>query len=227
MAVKVMDSEEIEAITTRSGVKLPKITVERRVTENKKFAKFLDTFRKLHVNIPLIEALSQVPNYAKILKEILSKKKRLTDFETIKKLGLEELKDKSISLQLADRSIKYPRGVVENVLIKVGKFIFPVDFVVLDIEESWDAALLILGRSFLSTSQAVMDFESGELTLRVKDKQEKFKIYNIIENPLQEEISKKAKEECKYIVVKVQQGSRETEPKHLVSVGREKNGGFK
>ncbi|XP_022867336.1 uncharacterized protein LOC111387049 [Olea europaea var. sylvestris] len=245
MAVKIVENEEVGAIITRSGIQLPKITVERWVKVNEKvpsideeqvdkseqpdkvvpnkesenlqvkttapinphvppvpfpqrlqkmkleeqFVRFLDIFKKLHVNIPLIEAISQIPNYAKFLKEILSKKRRLTNFETIKlneecsailqnklppkiqdlgslkipcsigndskfnclcdsgasidlmpfsvyrELQLEELKDTSISLQLGDRSIKYPRGVVENVLIKVGKFIFSIDFVVLDIEE--------------------------------------------------------------------------------------------
>lgn len=62
-------------------------------------------------------------------------------------------------------------------LIKVGKFTFPIDLVILDMEEIWDATLLILGRSFLSTSRATMDFESDDLTLRVDDQQEKYKIY--------------------------------------------------
>ncbi|XP_022843424.1 uncharacterized protein LOC111366979 [Olea europaea var. sylvestris] len=242
MVVKFVENEEVGAITTHSGIQLPEITVERwvkaivpvkpyglpisfpqRLQKRKleeQFTKFLDIFRKLHVNIPLIEALSQISNYAKILKEILSKKRRLIDFETIKlneecsailqnKLPPKLQDPGSLKIPCSigndsnfnclcdsgpNRSIKYPRGVVENVLIKVGNFIFPIDFVVLDIEEPWYVVLIILGRSFLSTSRAVMDFECGELTLRVEDKQEKFKIYNTIENPLHEEISKKVKE---------------------------------
>lgn len=96
-----------------------------------------------------------------------------------------------ISLQLVDRSIKYPWRVVENMLIKVGKFIFPVDFVIVDIDEPWDASLLILGRSFLSTSWAIMDFEAGKLTLRMDDEQEKFKIYIIVKKSSHEENSRK------------------------------------
>ena len=55
------------------------------------------------------------------------------------KLGLGEMKQTTISLQLVDRSIKYPRGIIEDVLVKVDKFIFPTDFVELDMEEdhSW------------------------------------------------------------------------------------------
>jgi len=59
-------------------------------------------------------------------------------------------------LQLANCSITYPKGVVEDVLVKVDKFIFPVDFVVLDIEEDEDV-LIILGRSFLATSRTLID----------------------------------------------------------------------
>lgn len=49
-------------------------------------------------------------------------------------MGLGEVKPTTISLQMADRSLTYPRGVIEDVLVKVDKFIFPVDFVVLDME---------------------------------------------------------------------------------------------
>ncbi|XP_073139095.1 uncharacterized protein [Henckelia pumila] len=61
-----------------------------------------------------------------------------------------------MSLQLADRSIKYPRGIIEDVLVKVDKFIFPVDFVVLDMEEDLDMPL-ILGRPFLDTFQEPLE----------------------------------------------------------------------
>jgi len=49
-------------------------------------------------------------------------------------LGVSELKPTKITLQLADRSVKIPKGEVENVLIKVGEFIFPVDFIILETE---------------------------------------------------------------------------------------------
>lgn len=73
--------------------------------------------------------------------------------------------------------------------IKVDKFIFPVDFVVLDIEKPWDTFVLIFGQSFLSTSRAIMDFEAGNY------EQEKFKIHTTIEKPSHEVNSKKVKDE--------------------------------
>ena len=76
------------------------------------------------------------------------------------------MKQTTISLQLADRSIKYPCGIIEDVLVKVDKFIFPADFVVLDMEEDQEVPL-ILGRPFLAMGRALIDVQKGELTLRV------------------------------------------------------------
>ncbi|GKF78851.1 DNA-directed DNA polymerase, partial [Tanacetum coccineum] len=71
-----------------------------------------------------------------------------------------------MSTQLADRSIKYPIGVCENLLVEISKFIFPVDFVVLEMDED-ELVPMILGRPFLATTRAVIDFHEGKLSLRV------------------------------------------------------------
>nr|GFA19918.1 hypothetical protein [Tanacetum cinerariifolium] len=73
------------------------------------------------------------------------------------KLSISELKPTKMSIQLAHRSIKYPIGICENLFVKTDKFIFPVDFVILKIDE--DASVpIILGRPFLATARAVIDF---------------------------------------------------------------------
>ena len=77
-----------------------------------------------------------------------------------------ELTPTKIILQMADRSMAQPEGVLEDVLFKVGKFIFPVDFVVMKMEEDNHVPLL-LGRPFLATGAALIDVKKGELTLRV------------------------------------------------------------
>lgn len=74
----------------------------------------------------------------------------LIPFSSFKKLGLGEVKSTNVHLQLVDKSITYPRGLIEDVLIKVEKFIFLVDFIVLDMEEDEEKPL-ILGRPFLAT----------------------------------------------------------------------------
>ena len=69
---------------------------------------------------------------------------------------------------MVDRTLTQPEGILEDVLIKVGKFIFLIDFLVIDIEEDEQVPLL-LGRPFLATGATLIDVNKGELTLRVGD----------------------------------------------------------
>nr|GFC52889.1 reverse transcriptase domain-containing protein [Tanacetum cinerariifolium] len=85
-----------------------------------------------------------------------------------KKLCLPELTPTRMTLELADRSITRPKGVAEDVFVKVGKFYFPTDFVVVDFEVD-PRVPLILGRSFLRTGRALIDVYGEEITLRVND----------------------------------------------------------
>ncbi|GKE78556.1 reverse transcriptase domain-containing protein [Tanacetum coccineum] len=87
-----------------------------------------------------------------------------------KKLSLPELTPTRMILELADRSITYPKGLAEDVFVKVGKFHFPTDFVVVDFEAD-PRVPHILGRSFLRTSHALIDVYEGELILRDGDEQ--------------------------------------------------------
>ena len=73
-----------------------------------------------------------------------------------------------MTLQVGDRTLAYPEGILEDVLIKVGKFVFLMEFVVINIEENKQVPLL-LGRPFLATSATLIDVKKGELTLRVGD----------------------------------------------------------
>ncbi|XP_048228983.1 uncharacterized protein LOC125369806 [Ricinus communis] len=84
------------------------------------------------------------------------------------KLGLSEPKPTRMSIQLAYRTVKFPKGIVKDVLIKVDKFIFPVDFVVMDMEGE-SSVPLILGRPFLPISRIVIDVCDEKLQLRVGD----------------------------------------------------------
>ncbi|GKF10680.1 reverse transcriptase domain-containing protein, partial [Tanacetum coccineum] len=82
-----------------------------------------------------------------------------------KTLSLPELTPTRITLELADRSITHPKGLVEDVYVKVGKFHFPTDFVVVDFEAD-PRVPLILGRSFLRTGRALIDVYGEEINLR-------------------------------------------------------------
>jgi len=85
----------------------------------------------------------------------------LLPYLVFQSLNLGELKPTSITLLLVDRSIKVPRGIVEDVLVQVDKFIYPVDFIVLDTQpiKACNSFPVILGRSFLATSNVLMTLE--------------------------------------------------------------------
>ncbi|XP_016163152.1 uncharacterized protein LOC107605699 [Arachis ipaensis] len=94
----------------------------------------------------------------------------LMSLSLMKKLRIQEVKHTRICLQLADGSIKFPSGVVEDMIVRVRPFSFPTDFVILDMEEDKNASI-ILGRPFLATGRTIIDVQKAKVTLRV-DKDE-------------------------------------------------------
>ncbi|XP_015947321.1 uncharacterized protein LOC107472302 [Arachis duranensis] len=170
-------------------------------TKDQHFHKFLEIFKKLEINIPLAKALEQMP-LALIQKGLppkledpgsfllpctigeLTITKAMCDLgasinlipsSLVRKLRIEEVKLVQMSLELVDKSMVYPRGVIENLLVKVDNFIYPADFVVLDSDED-DGDSIIQGRPFLATARAIIDVEEGELTLRMHDKSVTLKV---------------------------------------------------
>ncbi|XP_075083450.1 uncharacterized protein LOC142167190 [Nicotiana tabacum] len=125
-----------------------------------------------------------MPAYAKLLKEILKKKRNIEETSLVKltehcsaisqnklpqkKLESEigEIRSVPISLQLADQTTLIPEGIVEDVLVRVDKFVFLVDFIVVNMEENKEIPL-ILGRPFLATGRAIIDIHERRLMLRV------------------------------------------------------------
>ncbi|CAN6723272.1 unnamed protein product [Malus baccata var. baccata] len=84
----------------------------------------------------------------------------LMPYYVFQKLGEGELKPTSVTLQLADRSVTYPLGILEDVIIKVDKFYLPADFIVLDMEEDKEVPL-ILGRPFMATVRTLIEVEAA------------------------------------------------------------------
>jgi hypothetical protein len=182
------------------------------------------------------DILTQMPSYAKFLKEILSNKRKLEEHQTValttecsavlqnnlpqkledpdcfaipclignfyinkalcdlgtsvslmplsifEKIGFGELKLARIPLQLADRSVRYSTGILEDVSIRVGKLIVPVDFVVVEMEEDPQIPI-ILGRAFLITVGAFIDVKNDRLTLNVGDEKVEFNFSKTIKRP--------------------------------------------
>ena len=92
----------------------------------------------------------------------------LLPYSVYKQLGLGELKPINITLSLADRSVKIPKGIVEDVLVKADKFYYPMDFVVLDTEPiavGPNHVPIILGRQFLATSNSIINCRNGVMQL--------------------------------------------------------------
>ncbi|RVW76985.1 hypothetical protein CK203_055557 [Vitis vinifera] len=160
----------------------------------KNASEILEVLSQVKVNIPLLDMIKQVPSYAKFLKDLctikrglnVNKKALLTEqvvekalldlgasvnllpYSVYKQLGLGELKPTSITLSLADRSVKIPRGIIEDVLVQVDNFYYPVDFVVLDTDplvKEANYVPIILGRPFLSTSNAIINCRNGLMQL--------------------------------------------------------------
>ncbi|XP_021691541.1 uncharacterized protein LOC110672914 [Hevea brasiliensis] len=162
---------------------------------DKQFRKFLKVLNKLYISIPFTDVISQNKLPPKLkdpesfsvpchIGEIsieralcdLGASVSLMPLSICEKLKVRDLKPTTISLQLADRSIKYLVGILENVPLKVGKFFIPVDFVVLEIEDDVRTPI-ILGRPFLATARASIDVKNGKLKLTVGEEAIEFNLF--------------------------------------------------
>ncbi|XP_019236696.1 PREDICTED: uncharacterized protein LOC109216930 [Nicotiana attenuata] len=159
----------------------------------KKKKKDGNAINEVHVNLPFIEVLSQMPAYAKFLKEIFSNMRKVEETSVVKltehcssilqnklpqkKLEgeIREIRSIHVSLQLADQTTIILEGIVEDVLVWVDKFMFPMNFIVVNMEENREIPL-ILGRPFLATSKAILDIQERQLMLKVGEERVVIKI---------------------------------------------------
>ncbi|CAN6583773.1 unnamed protein product [Malus baccata var. baccata] len=157
----------------------------------------LETFRKVQVNIPLLDAIKQVPRYAKFLKELSTTRKRMSTNEVVnvgenvsailqrklppncKDPGV--LKNDGVIIQLADRSNAYPKGVLED----VNHLIFSADFYVLEMDESDHTPSLpiLLGRPFMKTARTKIDVFNGTLSMEFDGEVVNFNLSDSIKYP--------------------------------------------
>ncbi|XP_058185672.1 uncharacterized protein LOC131302896 [Rhododendron vialii] len=106
----------------------------------------------------------------------------LLPYSVCLRLGLGHLRATPVTLQLADRSVKVPKGVAEDVLIQVGEFIFLTDFIILDmcpIPKVFENTSIILGRPFLATSSAVMNSRTGKVQMLFGDLKMEMNVFNV------------------------------------------------
>ncbi|WJZ98614.1 hypothetical protein VitviT2T_017126 [Vitis vinifera] len=185
----IKNASEILEVLRQVKVNIPLLDMIKQVPSYAKFLKDLCTIKRgLNVNKKafLTEQVSAIiqckyplkykdPGCPTILVMIGGKvvEKALLDlgasvnllpYSVYKQLGLGELKPTSITLSLADRSVKIPRGIIEDVLVQVDNFYYPVDFVVLDTDplvKEANYVPIILGRPFLATSNAIINCRNG------------------------------------------------------------------
>ncbi|XP_070010353.1 uncharacterized protein [Nicotiana sylvestris] len=93
---------------------------------------------------------------------------KLMPYSVFKMLGIGKPRSTSMRLQMADRTMNRPLGIIDDVLIRVDKFILRTDFLILDCEVDYKVPI-ILGRPFLDIGKALVDVEEGELTFPVGD----------------------------------------------------------
>nr|GEU58014.1 reverse transcriptase domain-containing protein [Tanacetum cinerariifolium] len=156
--------------------------------------KFFQIFHDLHFDISFADALLLMPKFASTIKSLLENKDKLFELAKVslneicsamllkklpEKLGDPELTPTRMTLELADMSITRPKGVAEDVVVKVEKFYFPIDFVVVDFEAD-PRVPLILGRPFLRTGHALIDLYGEEITLRVNDESVTFNLDQVM-----------------------------------------------
>ena len=226
---------------------IPKAPFPQRLTKVKKgtsTGEIMEIFKQVSINIPLLDAIKQVPSYAKFLKDLCTKKRNLhvtkkaflteqtsnllqckmppkfkdpgsptiscvignqcfdkalldlgasvnlLPYSVYMQLGLGELKPTSIILQLADRSMKIPRGIIEDVLIQIDKFYYPVDFIVIDTQHVHDPKKhtpVILGRPFLATADALINCRNGNMQLSFGNMTMELNIFNVTKQPQEED----------------------------------------
>jgi len=106
----------------------------------------------------------------------------LMPLSMLRRIGDLEVRHTRMTLQLADRSMKYPYGMAKDVLVKVDRFMFPVDFVVMDIEEDTEVPL-ILGRPFMKMAKVIINVDDGKLKVKVQDDEVKFNVFKAMQHP--------------------------------------------
>ncbi|XP_049358585.1 uncharacterized protein LOC125823227 [Solanum verrucosum] len=219
-AIKMLEGQ-LNLLSAKLTTKMPKENGEEELT--------------LSINLPLVEALLEMPGYAKFMKELVTKK-RILEYETIevpyscsvivtmelitkrddhgaftiqctigmlqfakalsdlgvsiilmpyaiyKQLGFGEPKATTMRLLMEDRSIKHPVGILYDILVKVDRYIFLADFVILDCDIDVEVPI-ILGRPFLATGRALVVVESDKLKFRVNDDEVSFNICKSMKQP--------------------------------------------
>ncbi|XP_070032946.1 uncharacterized protein [Nicotiana tomentosiformis] len=238
----VIDIPETVVPTAKAPLPRPPPPYPQRLAKKNnenQFKKFIEMMKSLSINVPLVEALQQMPGYAKFMKDLVTKTRsmncetikmthqvssivhsmspnledpgaftipctigsanfvkalcdlgasiNLMPYSVFKKLGIRQPRATSMRLQMADRTMKRPLGIIDVVLVWADKFILSADFVILDCEVEYEVPI-ILGRPFLATWKALVDVEAGEITFQVGNEKFVFHVCKSMRQPNSNEV---------------------------------------
>ena len=110
----------------------------------------------------------------------------LLPFFVYQQLGLGDLHPTRVTIQLADRSVMIPKGEITDVLIRVGEFIYPVEFIVLETQPVHNPKVqtpVILGRPFLATANAIINCRNGSMRLTFEDMMKEVNVFHLGKQP--------------------------------------------
>jgi len=232
-------SDEFEKDKLTSQVHQPIVSFPNRLKNNKQNShmdRIIEIFSQVKINVPLLDAIQQVPSYAKFLKDMCTKKRKtnvpkkvflttnisellsspipvkykdlgsptiactigqveisralldlgesinLLLFSVYQQLELGDLSPTRVTIQLVDRSVKVPKGEINDVLIRVREFIYPVDFIILETQLVSNHRVetpVILRRPFLSTANAIINCRNGSMRLTFGDMTRKVNVFNL------------------------------------------------
>ncbi|KAL5580170.1 hypothetical protein UlMin_012612 [Ulmus minor] len=233
-----------EAPSDSMPVPFPQALLKPKERTSALQGEILEQLKQVRINLPLLHVIKQVPNYAKVIKDLCTLKRKhnvkktaflaeqasavidsktppkykdpgcptvacqignqacgqalldlgasvnLMPYSVYLQLGLGEIKPTTVVLQLADRSVRKPRGIVEDVLVQIDKFYYPVDFLVLDTIASVNTESkipLILGRPFLATANALINCRNGLMTLSFGNMTLEVNVFRVSRQPHEED----------------------------------------
>nr|GEU54295.1 hypothetical protein [Tanacetum cinerariifolium] len=231
----------VSSITTPYPAALEKPASARLAKKGPHSEDMWETFKQVKINIPLIDAIKQIPAYAKFLKHLCTQKRKLKatlpnkidltehvstvlssslppkfkhpgaplilfvvenitiermlldlgasinilPASLVDKYELETLRKTDTIISLADRSTKNPRGILEDVIVKVDDFYYPVDFFVMNIVPYKDVQPnIILGRPFLATIDARINCRTGVMDIDFGNKKLRLNVFNSLNSPI-------------------------------------------
>ncbi|XP_070013807.1 uncharacterized protein [Nicotiana sylvestris] len=198
--VEAVPEQEKNQITRKKKPLAPFPQRLAKYQKDEQYKKFLKMLKQIQVNIPLIDALKEMPGYAKMIKGLMSRK---FDFQYLATVTLTQTCSDVVMKPIVEKLsepgsftipctignfafvkalLKRPSRILDDVLVQVGKFVFPADFVILDCRVDKEIPI-ILGRPFLTTWRALIDCETRELKMRLNDEEITFNVQKYMRRP--------------------------------------------